>query len=208
MSNRKWEEWWTKEAPANFRRFPASLAKSHETNKVIAREVAKIGGTVLDVGCATGITYEYIKPTGVKYTGFDFTEKFLTQARKLNPEIDVGHGSAFNLPFEDNSFDTSFCKAVLEHQHPKEYHLIVRELVRVAKKQVILAFFHRPRDTEIIRFVEEEQLYSNTYKKDDVIALIKSLNGFKKLEIVENLGSRKDAVYILDIKTDDRRHKK
>ena len=198
FTRRKWEIWWDTEAPRNFRRHSKALTKSHITNKVIAREVVKVGGTVLDVGCATGITYEYIKPTGLKYTGVDFTEKFLTQARKLNPEIDVRYGSAFNIPFEDKSFDTVFCKAVLEHQHPDEYHLIVRDMVRVARRQVILAFFHRPRKREVIRYTKEN-LYSNTYKKSDVIDLIKSLKGFKRLRIIENLGPRKDVVYILDI---------
>ncbi|GAH37564.1 unnamed protein product, partial [marine sediment metagenome] len=141
MEKRKWEEWWDAEAPANFRRHKDALNKSHETNKVIAREVARVGGCVLDVGCATGITYEYIKPTGVGYAGIDYTEKFLRQARKLNPEIDVRLGSAFSLPFSDRSFDTVFCKSVLEHQHPMEYPKIVREMARVAKKQVIIAFF-------------------------------------------------------------------
>ena len=196
---REWEEWWDADAPENFRRYDKAMAKSHETNKAIAREIAKVGGTVLDVGCATGITYEYIKKIGVKYTGLDFTKKFLKRAREINPEIDVRHGSAFDIPFKDKSFDTVFCKSLLEHQHPDEYHLIVREMARVAKKQVILAFFKNPRAVRKIIFTKKERLYSNIYSKKEIVALIKALDGFKKLDTVEGLGKRKDALYIVNL---------
>lgn len=198
MEKRKWEEWWDAEAPANFRRHKDALKKSHETNKVIAREVARVGGCVLDVGCATGITCEYIKPTGVRYAGIDYTEKFLRQARKLNPEIDVRLGSAFSLPFSDRSFDTVFCKSVLEHQHPMEYPKIVREMARVAKKQVIIAFFMAPGGERIL-LTKKEGLYANRYSKNEMISLIESLNGFRSLRMIERLGSRKDAVFIVTL---------
>lgn len=195
---RDWEEWWDAEAPANFRRHDEALRKSHETNKVIAREVARVGGSVLDVGCATGITYEYIKPTGVGYVGVDYTEKFLEQARKRNPEIDVRFASAFSLPFSDGSFDTVFCKAVLEHQHPGEYPRIVREMARIAKKQMLIGFFMAPGAKPLIQISKKEGLYANRYGKSEVIALIKSLDGFKSLGIIEKLGPRRDAVYIVE----------
>jgi len=196
---RTWEEWWDETAPINFRRHDSAMNKSHETNKVIAGAVAEVGGSVLDVGCATGITYEYIKPTGVKYTGLDFTKKFLVQAKKLNPEIDVRFGSAFDLPFPVGSFSTVFCKAVLEHQHPDEYPKIVREMARVAERQVIIGFFMAPRGKTAILLTDKEGLYANRYSKQEVIALLESLDGFKNLKIVEGLGSRRDAVYIVTL---------
>ena len=196
---REWEEWWDAVAPINFRRHESAMNKSHETNKAITRAVADVGGSVLDVGCATGITYEYIKPIGVKYVGVDFTEKFLVQARKLNPEIDVRLGSAFNLPFQDNSFSTVFCKAVLEHQHPKEYPKIVREMSRIARNQVIIGFFMAPRGKTSILLTEKEGLYANRYSKKEIIDLIKSLKGFRDLNIIEGLGSRRDAVYTITL---------
>lgn len=196
---RKWEEWWDAKAPENFRRHKVAMDKSHETNKEIAKAVAEVGGSVLDVGCATGITYEYIKPTNVQYFGIDFTRKFLVQARKLNPEIAVMHGSAFNLPFSDDFFTTVFCKAVLEHQHPDDYPKIVREMVRVAEKQIIIGFFMAPRGRTTILLTKGEGLYANRYSKKEVMTLIESLNGFKKLRIIEGLGSRQDAVYIITL---------
>lgn len=196
---RQWEEWWDAEAPVNFRRHDSAMRKSHETNKVIAGAVAEVGGSVLDVGCATGITYEYIKPTGVKYTGVDFTKKFLVQAKKLNPEINVRFGSAFDIPFPNGSFSTVFCKAVLEHQHPDDYPKIIREMFRVAEKQVIIGFFMAPRGKTTILLTKKEGLYANRYGKKEVVALIESLDGFKKLRIIEDLGPRRDAVYIVTL---------
>lgn len=196
---RPWEEWWDETAPVSFRRHSSAMNKSHETNKEIARAVAEVGGSVLDVGCATGITYEYIKPTGVAYIGVDFTEKFLVQARKLNPEINVRFGSAFDLPFSDGSFSTVFCKAVLEHQHPDDYPKIVREMARVAEKQVIIGFFMAPRAKRTILLTKKEGLYANRYSKEEIIALLESLDGFKSLRIVEGLGPRRDAVYVVTL---------
>lgn len=200
MSERRpWEEWWDETAPINFRRHNSAMKKSHETNKEIVGAVAEVGGSVLDVGCATGITYEYIKPTGIEYVGVDFTEKFLVWARELNPEIDVRIGSAFDLPFPDGSFSTVFCKAVLEHQHPDDYPKIVREMARVAEKQVIIGFFMAPRGKTTILLTKKEGLYANRYGKKEVVDLIESLDGFKSLRIIEDLGPRKDAVYIVTL---------
>lgn len=194
---RSWEIWWDAEAPSNFRRHDSAMRKSHETNKMIAKAMADVGGSVLDVGCATGITYEYFKPIGIKYVGVDFTKKFLIQARKLNPEIDVRYGSAFKLPFPDNSFSTVFCKALLEHQHPAEYPKIVKEMARVAKKQIIIGFFMAPGAERHILLTKKEGLYANRYSKKEVADLAKNLKGFKDLRIIEKLGPRRDAVYII-----------
>lgn len=200
MSKRRsWEKWWDAEAPVNFRRHDSAMRKSHETNKEITRAVAGVGGSVLDVGCATGITYEYIKSTGVEYVGVDFTEKFLVRARELNPEIDVRFGSAFDLPFPDGSFSTVFCKAVLEHQHPDDYPKIVREMARVAEKQIIIGFFMAPGGKTAILLTKKEGLYANRYGKKGVVDLIEGLDGFKGLRIVEGLGPRRDAVYVVTL---------
>lgn len=197
---REWEVWWDAKAPVSFLRHSSDLRKSHETHKTIAENVQLVGGSVLDVGCATGITYEYIKKSEVRYVGVDFTRKFLREARRLNPEIDVRYGSAFNLLFPDKSFDTVFCNALLEHQHPKEYPKIVKEMFRVAKKQVIIGFFMAPRGKTSVLLTKKECLYANQYSKKEIVELLKSFNKFKSLRIIENLGPRRDAVYVIDLK--------
>jgi ubiquinone/menaquinone biosynthesis C-methylase UbiE len=98
---------------------------------------------VLDVGCGIGKLYRYI-PGTMTYTGLDLTEHFLEIARTENPGINVVHGSALNLPFDDNEFEYAVCKDFLEHVDPDDVQVAVQEMARVASRGIIIAWFIAP----------------------------------------------------------------
>ena len=63
-------------------------------------------------------------------------------ARQFNPQIRFHLGSAYALPFRDDSFDTVLCSEVLEHlEHPVD---ALRELNRVARRHIILTVPREP----------------------------------------------------------------
>jgi len=200
MKRRQWETWWDT-APETFPRDEGDMKRSHETHKLIAKLTAQVGGNVLDVGCASGLTYDYIKKTGVEYTGIDFEKKFLAHAREMHPEINVKHINAFNLPFADKSFKTVFCKSVLEHQHPDEYLEILSQMIRVAEKQVLIIWFNPPRDGKpVIQLYDGDKLYSNRYDRREVVGFIRKHKRFEKLRVIKNVGSYPHEVYVISLK--------
>lgn len=64
--------------------------------------------------------------------------------------IPLLEGSATDLPFSDHSCDAVTCVDVLEHVSPVERGLIIAELLRVARKLVVVAFpfSERARDAD------------------------------------------------------------
>lgn len=84
---------------------------------------------ILDIGCGTGITMNYLAPYG-EVTGLDISEDALEFCRQRGLN-NVTLGSADELPFEDNSFDLVFALDVLEHVDND--FKAVQEIERVCK---------------------------------------------------------------------------
>ena len=106
----------------------------------IRQEIAKKQHkTVLDVGA--GVFSEYYgfiaDQINIDYTATEITEKFVKLGADLG--LNVYHCSVSLMPFSDGSFDVVLCNDVLNHQ--QDFRDEIRELVRVAKKQVIVSFF-------------------------------------------------------------------
>lgn len=134
---RSWEDWWEREAEADFLRWPG--AENQPRRVRMCNEAAKVGGSVLEVGCATGIDYPRLKRLGLKYTGIDVTSKFISRAKELYPEIDVRVANVLDLPFADDSFDVVYANDVVQHLDPKEYPKALREMWRVAQKLLLVS---------------------------------------------------------------------
>ena len=83
-------------------------------------------GSVLDVGCHNRYLSSMIASND--YTGIDVSG---------SPDLYIDLDSIDNLPFGDNEFDSVVCSDVLEHLD--EFHLVFSELIRVAKKDIIIS---------------------------------------------------------------------
>jgi SAM-dependent methyltransferase len=85
-----------------------------------------IGGYVLDVGCGIKPYQEIIEQSSTMYIGLDYAD-----AHHGFSQVDV-IGSALNLPFADESFDSIVSFQVMEHvPEPVQF---LSEIRRVLKK--------------------------------------------------------------------------
>ena len=101
----------------------------------------KQDGLMLDVGCGEGrhifgVMQNY---PDIKCIGLDMDKDSLNKVEEgyeyfksiTNAGVDLLKGSAYSLPFPNNSFDLVVCSEVLEHLH--EYNDAVKEIHRVLK---------------------------------------------------------------------------
>ena len=93
--------------------------------------------SLLDAGAGICSLHKLLKMKGVdaKYTATEITEKFV-KIGKLN-NLEIYECPIQKMPFSDNSFVA--CIDVMTHQ--KEFKDSITELVRVAKKEVLISFF-------------------------------------------------------------------
>jgi len=96
---------------------------------------AKKNSKILDLGCGNGRLFEILKEKGVSYIGIDNSKQLINLAKKKYPKAQFFVGSALNLPFKDNSFDSIYSMAVLHLIPSKQSRLLfLKEAKRVLKK--------------------------------------------------------------------------
>jgi len=110
-----------------------------------ARETGlRPGGSALDVACGSGkLTAELARLSrGGRVVGLDFSAQMLEVARSHYPELELVEGDALNLTFEDSTFDAATIAFGLRNLANPVRGL--REMVRVARRAVVLEFVHPP----------------------------------------------------------------
>jgi SAM-dependent methyltransferase len=87
--------------------------------------------SLLDVACGPGYVSAAVKELGAVPTGIDFSEKMITIARGMFPDISFIQGDAQALPFPNVSFDRVLSNFGLLHvSHPE---MACAEVCRVLK---------------------------------------------------------------------------
>ena len=82
----------------------SSLTRQFIPHLISAAKVSP-GMSVLDVACGPGYVSAAMKELGAVPTGIDFSEKMITIAKTMAPDISFLQGDAQELPFGDATFD-------------------------------------------------------------------------------------------------------
>ena len=87
---------------------------------------------VLDVGCGNGRFYPLIKERHAKYTGIDYSEKLIADAKQLHPDAEFLVSDGVIIPFPQHSFDIAYSFAVLHHVPSEKLRMhFIKEIARV-----------------------------------------------------------------------------
>ena len=185
--SRPWEQFWEQKAPKDFMRLDYQL--THPARKKVYKIADKWGGSVLDVGCGTGIDYPGFIERGMEYTGVDITPKFVTHFKELHPEADVRLSSSLNLSFENESFDVVYSGGMIQHMHPDEYPKAIHEMWRICRKGLILTTSKNFNPhINIIQKIRGGEVYDNHYSMTKFLEIIRSLPNFKDVKFHVNFG--------------------
>jgi len=99
------------------------------------KNLDEIAGTVLDIGCGTGLFFREIAAQASLVVGVDISRKLLLKAKQQARgfgNVFVLQADADNLPFTKSFFDVIFAFTVLQNM-PKPPETLI-ELKRVAKE--------------------------------------------------------------------------
>lgn len=114
-----------------------------QTRHVVG-EFINEGETVLDVGCGPGWNLEHFRQFGPHisaYKGLDYSKRFIRVAsQRPGNQGNFEVGDVRKIKEADHSWDVVILQDVLEHTNG--YKKPIKEALRVAKKRVIITFWH------------------------------------------------------------------
>ena len=127
--------------------------------KVIEKCFRLTGGghdLILDLPSGAGRLFKAFQPFGKRFVEMDISLEMLkfvrTNLAEWKPSLGVG--SAFAMPLKDQSVDVAFSARLFHHvPDQKERHQYIKELCRVARKNVIFTFFHTWSLKNILRMI-------------------------------------------------------
>lgn len=122
----------------------------HYIQKRIAyiKQHAPANAKLLDVGCGTGVLASRLAHEGFDVTGADPFDAMLDVMRHRNPEVAAVHAPGQDMPFEDETFDFTYCTAVMHHvADPQDVHDTLVEMCRVTKPGgLVMVWDHNPKN--------------------------------------------------------------
>ena len=149
----------------------------------------------LDVGCGTGQLAIRLADLGYKVTGLDSSAGMLQLLQQKRPDITTVVGSAAELPFANETFELTYCVAVMHHvAHPAAVRRTLLEMARVtAPGGLVLVWDHNPRNPYwpiIMRRVPQDSGAERLIPESEVVAGLQE--GGARVRISRQLGLMPD----------------
>jgi ubiquinone/menaquinone biosynthesis C-methylase UbiE len=168
----------------------APIDEFHTRGRKSTLEVAELANLkatdlVLDVGCGLGGTARYLAERyKCNVTGIDLTEEYISVGRKLtelvglSDRVELLHGSALEIPLEDESFDIVWTEHVQMNIADKKR--FYSEIARVLKPGGRLLFH------DIFRGPGDPPFYPVPWAEDESTSAL--VTGTEARSIIEQVG--------------------
>lgn len=195
------EMWWEQSLgrDASFETFESWLGDENASSRMAMRRsvIENNYRSILDIPCGICIDYYGFKKAeiAIDYLGIDITPQLVELAKRQ--DIPVILGSIESIPLSDSSFDLVYARHILEHL--SGYKDALKELIRVAKDEVLIVFFIRPNDSseDLIKLplIDTYPIYHNGYSKSQ---LEECLKDHEKVDywVWENLPTEEEILHI------------
>ena len=120
-----------------------------DQTKRILSDYLKPGMSLLDAGCAYGSASAYL-PEGIEYLGVDLSPDFIDIARIAYPTRQFKVADVREMhQYADHRFDFTLCRSVrrivIDNLGQEEWDKMQRELLRVAKKLILIEYEDLPK---------------------------------------------------------------
>jgi len=124
------------------------------------KAINEYGETCLDVGSSYGAQYFGLKKfyPNIKWTGCEISQQYIDRFKNLleegeNAEVFLISDYKDLSSIPDNSYDVVTSRSMLCHYTPENAFKIIDEMLRIAKKAVVIKFYCLPTDNDD-RYVE------------------------------------------------------
>lgn len=162
------------------------------------------GESVLDVGCGPGWNFDHFLEYGpeVEYKGLDYSERFVRVAnqRVMQKGLAWDGGATFQLGDVrdiselNGSWDVVLLQDVLEHTNGYEKPIL--EALRVARKRVIITFWHLTENDDHIND-DGDDGWGAWYSRPKLEKFLDSLDYFWLDDRIPRKGAFHD-IYVID----------
>jgi SAM-dependent methyltransferase len=119
------------------------------------------GGSVLDIGSASGRDSAWFTSRGFEVTGIDISESLIALAAKAVPRARFSVMDLMHLDFPDESFDGIWCSCVLLHIPRADAPIAVRRMASKLRPGGVLYILVKEGNMEGL---EEDSRYGNAVK--------------------------------------------
>jgi pseudaminic acid biosynthesis-associated methylase len=122
---------------------------------------------ILEVGCNIGNQLLLLQELGFSdLHGLEIQDYALELARGRALGIQFSQGSAFNLPFEDDSFDLVFTAGVLIHIAPQDLPIALSQIHRCAKRYIFGSEYFAPAVTQVRWREQDDVMWKMDYARE------------------------------------------
>jgi ubiquinone/menaquinone biosynthesis C-methylase UbiE len=142
------------------------------TQQALARSKLTAGSMVLDVGCGTGVTVEYLLYERViQAVGIDLSSILVTQGKSRDVVLPLLVGDAGVLPFSDGSFDGVLLECTLSLVRDRERVLKeCHRVLRMSGRLIVTDLYARnPEAIGVLRRLSLQSCLEGALNKDEFI---------------------------------------
>lgn len=120
--------------------------------------------SILEVGANVGNQLRCLQNMGfVNLQGIELQPYAVELANRHYPDLNIRQGSAFDLPFPEDSFDLVFTSGVLIHIHPEKLPAVLAEIYRCSRTYIWGCEYYAPESTEVVYRGQTSLLWKMDY---------------------------------------------